>query len=77
MVEVWNVKTHEVLEYPLAGHTGMITSIAFSPNGHEVASTLDDETVCIWDTRARIDLALFKEGEVDYAELDEEAFRIR
>jgi WD40 repeat protein/tRNA A-37 threonylcarbamoyl transferase component Bud32 len=34
----------------LAGHTGMINAVAFSPDGTRLAGALDDHSVKVWDT---------------------------
>ena len=50
-VKLWNVDTG-VWEcfMTLLGHTGVITSVAFSPQGDRIASGSYDQTVKIWDT---------------------------
>ena len=35
----------------LIGHTGAVTSAAFSPKGDKIVSASQDKTVCVWDVR--------------------------
>lgn len=71
-VRVWNVQTGEAVGDALTGPTGDILSAVFSPGRLEFASSSRDGTLRIWDARARIDLALYKQSEEDYSELNEE-----
>src|SRR6516165_10450481 len=44
----------------LAAHAGLVSAIAFSPNGDKLASVSDDRTLKIWDLASfRLDRTLF------------------
>lgn len=76
-IRLWNVQTGRMVGNPLKGHTDTVRSVALLPNGHEIASSSDDGTICIWDIRVRTDLESYKEDESDYSVLNEEELRIR
>jgi WD40 repeat protein len=43
---------HFILWHKLVGHTSVVNSVAFSPDGNSLASGSRDETVCLWDVAA-------------------------
>src|SRR5262249_43279385 len=49
-VKVWDAHTGRK-QLTLKGHTGAVTSMAFSPDGKRIASGSVDQTVKVWDER--------------------------
>lgn len=45
---MWSSKTGDPVK-TLAGHTNLVASVCFAPNGKEAASGADDKTIRIWD----------------------------
>jgi RNA polymerase sigma factor (sigma-70 family) len=51
IVRVWDVQTGQLHE--LDGHTGGVTSVAYSPDGTVLATGGHDGTLILWDTASR------------------------
>ncbi|EUC67719.1 WD40 domain protein, partial [Rhizoctonia solani AG-3 Rhs1AP] len=48
-VQRWDVQKMTAAANPFKGHTSVVTSVQFSPDGTRVASSSMDRTICIWD----------------------------
>ena len=53
---LWNADTGAAIGEPLRGHSGSVTSVTFSSDGHRIASASADQSVRLWnaDTGAPI-----------------------
>lgn len=47
-MRLWDADSLEPINPPLIGHTDSVTSVAFSPDGHRLASVSLDATVQLW-----------------------------
>ncbi len=60
IIKLWNLKNNTV--QILRGHTGIVNSIAFSPNGELLASVSDDRTFKLWNVHNQRNIATLREG---------------
>jgi WD40 repeat protein len=61
----WNAETGQPLAV-LTGHTAPVTSVAFSPDGHRLASGSDDMTVRVWNADTGQSIGAPLTGHTDY-----------
>jgi WD40 repeat protein len=55
-VRLWDVQTGRPLCEPLRGHTGVVLSVSFSPDGNFVYSGSYDKTIRAWDPHRGISI---------------------
>ena len=60
LIKLWNLKNNTART--LSGHTGIVSSLAFSPNGNLLASVSDDRTIKLWNVHNSQNIATLQEG---------------
>ena len=48
---LWDVETRQPIGQPMSGHSDLVRSIAFSPDGKTLASGSYDSTIILWDVK--------------------------
>jgi WD40 repeat protein len=64
-IQVWDMETGEALCAPLQGHTGYVTSITFSLDGHGITTGSYDKMVQVWDAKTGEALGSPLQGHTD------------
>jgi WD40 repeat protein len=49
-VPVWDAATGKPIGQAITGHTDIVNGVAFSPDGHRIASGSADNTLRLWPT---------------------------
>ena len=60
IIKLWNLQNGTV--QTLRGHTGIVNSVAFSPNGELLASVSDDRNIKLWNVHNQQNIATLREG---------------
>ena len=60
IIKLWNLQNDTVRT--LRGHTDIVNSVAFSPNGELLASVSDDRTIKLWNIHSQQNIATLQDG---------------
>ena len=60
IIKLWNLQNDTVRT--LRGHTGIVNSIAFSPNGELLVSVSDDRTIKLWNVHNQQNMRTLQDG---------------
>ena len=59
IIKLWNLKNDTVQTF--RGHTALVNSVAFSPNGRLLGSVSDDRTIRLWNVRNQRNIATLRQ----------------
>jgi WD40 repeat protein len=62
---LFNAKSGAPLNFLLRGHTAMVYSVAFSPDGKKIVSGSEDKTLRLWDAQSGVPIGSPFEGHTD------------
>ena len=52
IINLWDVESGMTIECPFRGHTGYVSSVAFSPDGKQIISGSRDNTLRLWNAHS-------------------------
>ncbi|KIJ49067.1 hypothetical protein M422DRAFT_161600, partial [Sphaerobolus stellatus SS14] len=64
-IRIWNAYTGELVSGPFEGHTSVVSSVAFSPDGQRVVSGSYDKIIRIWNAHTGELVSQLFEGHTD------------
>ena len=65
-MQIWDASSRDPIGIPLKGLLNGVRSVGFSPNGKQVVSASDDNTVRIWDVEMAVSAELPLKGRTDF-----------
>src|SRR5205823_4062523 len=66
---IWDLETEQLIRR-LDKHTGVVTGLAFSPDGQRIASASHDKSLRLWDAETGQEVRCFDEGKTAYLTVD-------
>lgn len=70
---IWNIDESDCIK-EIKGHKSSVNSVEFSDDGTKVVSASDDGSVCVWDTTTWDCLAIFRDFNGYYQEINHASF---
>jgi WD40 repeat protein len=48
-IHIWNAETGDLMAGPLEGHSNLVNSVIYSPDGKHIVSGSEDRTIRVWN----------------------------